>query len=115
MSVDGHPVTLRGHGRELTVDVDSPATAWRLFRSHRPGGDAFQAFTDLLERHDVDVNVHIGGKLVGKAGPSAEPGALSRALGVPVEVEPPAIPRKAVWTALGIAALGGLVLALRQR
>lgn len=115
LSVDGHPVRIHGTGREVVVEVDRAQTAWRLFRAHRPGADAVRSLTDLLHHHDVDVEVHVAGRPVGRMGATAEPGRLSRALGVPVEIDRPVVPRGAFWAGAALLALGGLALALRNR
>ncbi|MEM1056930.1 MAG: hypothetical protein AAGI52_15515 [Bacteroidota bacterium] len=115
LTVDGAPVRITGSGRDITVDVDRAQTAWRLFRAHRPGADAVRSITDLLDTHDVDVEVQVGGRPVGRVGATAEPGRLSRALGVPVQIQPTPVMRGAFWGALALAALGGLAFALRRR
>lgn len=115
LTVDGHPVAVRGHGQRLVIEVDQPSTAWRVYRSNRPGAHAVRSIADLLRDHDVDVEVQVGGRALGRVGPSAEPGPLARAFGVPVEVSPPPVPRKVLWAAAGLAALGGLAFALRRR
>ena len=115
LSVDGHPVAVRGEGQHVTIEVDDRRTAWRVARASRPGANMVRVLAAKLEEHGVDVDVHVGGKAVGRMGPSADPGRLSRALGVPVEITPEAIPRRALYAAAGLALLGGLAWALRRR
>ncbi|OZC03973.1 hypothetical protein [Rubricoccus marinus] len=115
LTVDGHPVAVRGQGKRVVIEVDEPQTAWRVMRAHRPGADLVRTLAGLLRDHDVDVEVQVGGRAVGRIGSEAEPGLISRALGVPVEVTPPPVPRKVLYGAAVLAALGGLALILRRR
>ncbi|MEM6326261.1 MAG: hypothetical protein AAF791_04000 [Bacteroidota bacterium] len=115
LTVDGHPIRVRGTGREVIVDVDRPQTAWRLFRAHRPGADAVRSVTDLLREADVDVKVQVGGRPVGTVGATAASGRLSRTLGVPIQIDRPRVPRTALWAGIAMLALGGLALVLRRR
>ena len=112
LTVDGHPVAVRGDGERLTVAVDSSATAYRLFRANRPGRRAVRMVVDTLEQFGIDVEVTVGGRSVLAAGPSAQAGRLARAVGLDaVEVR---VPAEATWAAAGLALLAGLALGLRR-
>ena len=112
LTVDGHPVAVRGDGERLTIAVDSAATAARLFRSGRPGARFVRSVTDTLDALGVDVEVTVGGRSVLAAGPSAQAGRIARAVGLEaVEVRPPV---EATLVAAGLAFLGGLALGLRR-
>ncbi len=115
MSVDGHPVTVRGQGKRVVIDVDQHSTAWRVMRANRPGANVVRTLAGLLRDSDVDVEVHVDGRAVGRIGPSAEPGVLARTFGVPVQVTPPPVPPKVLYGAAALAALGALALVLRRR
>ena len=112
VTVDGHPVAVRGDGERLTIAVDDASTAFRLFQSNRPGRHLVRAVTDTLEQFGIDVEVTVGGRSVLAAGPSAQAGRIAKAVGLDaVEVTPPA---EATWAAVGLALLGGLALGLRR-
>ncbi|MEL6616271.1 MAG: hypothetical protein AAFQ43_11065, partial [Bacteroidota bacterium] len=115
LSVDGHPVAVRGHGQTVVIEVDQPSTAWRVIRAQRPGATVVRTVAGLLRDHDVDVEIQVGGRALGRMGPSAQPGPLARTLGVPVQVSRPPIPRTVLWGAVAAVALGGLLLALQRR
>lgn len=112
LTVDGHPVAIRGRGEHVTIAVDTPATAWRLFRANRPGRHLVRAVTDTLEQFGVDVEVTVGGRSVAAAGPSAQAGRIATAIGLDaIEIRPPA---EAVWVGAGLAFLAGLALGVRR-
>ena len=112
VTVDGHPVAVRGDGERLTIAVDDASTAFRLFQSNRPGRHLVRAVTDTLEQFGIDVEVTVGGRSGLAAGPSAQAGRIAKAVGLDaVEVTPPA---EATWAAVGLALLGGLALGLRR-
>mgnify|MGYP001343886855 CR=1 FL=1 len=48
LSVDGHPVAIRGDGARVTIAVDSAATAYRLFQARRPGRHLVRALTEVV-------------------------------------------------------------------
>lgn len=112
LTIDGHPVAIRGNGERVTIAVDSAATATRLFRTSRPGAQFVRAVTETLDVLGVDVDVTVGGRSVLAAGPSAQAGRIAKAVGLgAVEFTPPA---EAKWAAVGLALLGGLALGLRR-
>ena len=115
MTVDGHAVAVRGSGQRVTIEVEDRPTAFRLARASRPGARGVRTLSGVLEEHGVDVEIHVGGEAVGRLGPSAEVGRIADALGLPVEVTPEAIPRRALWAAAGLALLGGIVVAYSRR
>jgi hypothetical protein len=112
LTIDGHPVAIRGDGERITIAVDSAATATRLFRASRPGARFVRAVTDTLDVLGMDVEVTVGGRSVLAAGPSAQAGRIATAVGLDaVEIVPPP---EATWAAVGLALLGGLALGLRR-
>ena len=112
LSVDGHPVAIRGDGARVTIAVDSAATAYRLFQARRPGRHLVRALTDTLSAVGVDVEVTVGGRAVLAAGPSAQAGRLAKAVGLDaVQITPP---REATYVAAGLALLAGFVIGLRR-
>ena len=112
VTVDGHPVAVRGEGTRLTIAVDDSRTAFRLFQANRPGRKLVRAVTDTLEQFGIDVEVTVGGRSVLAAGPSAQAGRLATAIGLEaVEITPPP---EARYLALGAAFLTGLVLGIRR-
>lgn len=112
LSVDGHPVSITGSGQTLTVEVDSAQTAWQLFQANRPGRHLVRTITDTLDVFGIDIDVVVGDRPLVSVGPSAQGGRLAQALGLPsVQVTAPS---EAVWTAVGLAALAGLVVGLRR-
>ena len=112
LSVDGRPVSITGSGQTLTVEVDSAQTAWRLFQANRPGRHLVRTITDTLDVFGIDIDVVVGDRPLVSVGPSAQGGRLAQALGLPsVQVTAPS---EAVWTAVGLAALAGLVVGLRR-
>jgi len=112
LTIDGHPVAIRGDGERVTIAVDSAATATRLFRASRPGARFVRAVTDTLDVLGVDVEVTVGGRSVLAAGPSAQGGRIATAVGLDaLEITPPP---EATWAAVGLALLGGLALGLRR-
>lgn len=118
LTVDGHPVALRGSGSRLRIEVDDPQTAWRLFQSQRPGRHLVRTITDTLDAFGVDVEVVVGGRAVARAGAGAVGGRLAQALGLPAvqvtaplrELAPPATP----WVLVGLAFVGGALLGARR-
>ncbi len=112
LTVDGHPVAVRGHGERVTIAVDSASTAYKLFQANRPGRHLVRTITDTLEQFGIDVEVTVGGRAVLAAGPSAQAGRIARAVGLDaVEITPPP---EATWVAAGVALLAGLALGLRR-
>ncbi len=112
LTVDGHPIAIRGDGERVTIAVDRASTAARLFRSNRPGRHLLRAVTDTLEQFGVDVEVTVGGRSVLAAGPSAQGGRIAAAAGLgAVEVR---VPPEATWGAAGLALLAGLAVGLRR-
>ena len=112
LSVDGRPVSITGSGQTLTVEVDSAQTAWQLFQANRPGRHLVRTITDTLDVFGIDIDVVVGDRPLVSVGPSAQGGRLAQALGLPsVQVTAPS---EAVWTAVGLAALAGLVVGLRR-
>ncbi|WP_412061909.1 hypothetical protein [Rubrivirga sp. IMCC45206] len=108
LTVDGHPVAIRGRGERVTVAVDSPSTAWQLFQANRPGRRLVRAVTDTLDALGVDVEVTVGGRSVLAAGPSAQAGRIATAVGLDtLEIRPPT---EAVWAGVGLAFLAGLAI-----
>lgn len=112
LTVDGHPVAIRGEGSRLRIEVDSPQTAWRLFRSQRPGRHLFRTLTDTLDALGVDVDVVIGGRQVATAGPST--GRPLQALGLgSLRLAPPDRQQRR-WLLVGAGFAGGVLLGLRR-
>ena len=112
LTVDGHPIAVRGDGQRLTIAVDEPGTAWRLFRANRPGRHLVRAVTDTLEQFGIDVAVTVGGRSVLEAGPSVQAGRIAAAVGLPsVKVTPPV---EATLVAAGVALLAGIALGARR-
>ena len=112
LTVDGHPIAVRGDGERVTIAVDRASTAAQLFRSNRPGRHLIRAVTDTLEQFGVDVEVTVGGRSVLAAGPSAQAGRIAAAVGLgAVEVR---VPPEATWAAAGLALLAGLAAGLRR-
>jgi hypothetical protein len=114
LTVDGHPVAVRGAGQRLVVEVDSARTAWRLFQSRRPGRRLARTVTDTLEQFGLDVQVVVGGRHLASVGASAVPDRLTRALGVEGVALTPAVARTATWTLVGLAFLAGAALGARR-
>ena len=118
LSVDGHPVAIRGDGDRLRVEVNEARTAWRLFQSNRPGRHLVRTITDTLDALGVDVDVVVGGRTVATVGPGAEAGRLLAALGL-YHVEFPN-PLDAIeeghrrWVLVGLAFLGGALLGAKR-
>lgn len=113
--VDGHPVVIRGDGDRLRFEVDEPRTAWRLFRSNRPGRKLVRSITDTLDVFGVDVDVVVRGRPVASLGPSAQGGRLLNALGLPgVQVSGGHTGRQLRWVLVGAAFLGGVLLGARR-
>ncbi|MEM0962813.1 MAG: hypothetical protein AAGK21_09800 [Bacteroidota bacterium] len=112
LTVNGHPIAIRGDGEKVTIAVDSSRTAWRLFQANRPGRNLLRTVTDTLDVFGVDVEVTVGGQSVIAAGPSAQAGRIAAAVGLDaIEVTPPS---GAVWTGVGLAFLAGLAIGLRR-
>lgn len=112
LTVDGHPVAIRGDGERVTIAVDTASTAYKLFQANRPGRHVVRAVTDTLEQFGIDVEVTVGGRSVLAAGPSAQAGRIAAAVGLDaVQITPP---RETVYVAAGLALLAGLVLGLRR-
>lgn len=114
LTVDGHPMTVRGEGRRVVVSVDAPRTAWRLFRSRRPPTALVRNVSETLDALGLDVEVEVAGRSVGLAGRSAVAGPLTRALGLPaVQVHgllPPGAFREPFgWAVVAGALTGGIV------
>ena len=121
MTVDGHPVTVRGAGQRVVVDVGDPETAWKVFGGRKPGRGAVRSFVDLLEEFGVDVEVVVGDRPFASVGPSAVAGRLARAAGFDgVQVSGGAAASTALAvpqvrrTAIGAAFVLGLLLGLRR-
>ncbi|MDX1419013.1 MAG: hypothetical protein R3181_03510 [Rubricoccaceae bacterium] len=113
--VDGHPVAIRGDGDRLRFEVDEPRTAWRLFRSNRPGRALVRSITDTLDVFGVDVDVVVRGRSVASLGPSAHGGRLLGALGLPgVQLSGGPSGRRLRWALVGAAFLGGVLLGARR-
>ncbi len=112
MTVDGHPVAIRGDGDRLTIAVDSPSTAWQLFQANRPGRHLVRSITDTLEVFGIDIEVTVGGRSVLEAGPTIQAGRIAAAVGLPaVKVKPPA---EATLMVAGLALLAGFALGARR-
>ena len=112
LTVDGHPIAVRGDGERVTVAVDSAATAYRLFQANRPGRHLVRMVTDTLEQFGIDVEVTVGGRAVLAAGPSAQAGRIARAVGLDaVQITPPP---EATWAAAGLALLAGVALGIKR-
>ena len=121
LSVDGRPVTVRGSGERVVIDVGDPETAWKVFGGRRPGRGAVRSLVDLLERFGVDVEVVVGPRSLASVGPSAVSGRIARAAGLDgVQVEGGAAVSTALAvpevrrTALAAALAAGFLLGLRR-
>lgn len=111
LTIDGHPVAVRGAGDRVVVAVDDARTAWRLFQSRRPGRHLVRAVTDTLDALGVDVEVEVGGRTLASAGPSAVRGAVTRALGLPALHVPT---ERWLWASVGAALAAGLWIGARR-
>ena len=121
LSVDGRPVTVRGDGSRVVVDVGDAQTAWKVFGGRRPGRGAVRSLVDVLERFGVDVEVVMAGRPLASVGPSAVSGRIAEAVGLAgVQVEGGAAVSTALAeprvrrTALGAAFVVGLLLGARR-
>ena len=121
LTVDGRPVTVRGDGPRVVVDVGDAQTAWKVFGGRRPGRGAVRSLVDMLERFGVDVEVVLGGRPLASVGPSAVSGRLAEAVGLGgVQIEGGAAVATAFAeprvrrAALGAAFVVGLLLGARR-
>ena len=119
MTVDGRPVTVRGDGPRVVVDVGDARTAWKVFGGRRPGRGVVRGLVDALERFGVDVEVVMAGRPLASVGPSAVSSGLVRAFGLDgVQVEgraaveaalsEPRVARAVVAAAFTVGFLAGL-------
>ena len=121
LSVDGCPVTVRGDGPRVVVDVGDAQTAWKVFGGRRPGRGAVRGLVDTLERFGVDVEVVLGGRPLASVGPSAVSGRFAEAVGLGgIQIERGAAVSTALAeprvrrAALGAAFVAGLLLGARR-
>ena len=120
LTVDGHPVAVRGDGQRVTVTVDTAETAWRMFKGRRPGRRLVRTVTDTLEQFGIDVEVVVDGQSLLTVGPSAVASRVTSALGLQGVQVDPAVARHA-WTVpdvrrgvLAAAFAAGLLLGVRR-
>lgn len=116
LTVDGHPMAVRGEGRRVVVSVDEPRTAWRLFRSRRPPTELVRTVSETLDALGLDVELEVAGHSVGVAGRSAVPSRLTRAMGLrsvqlnaPRLLPPGAFDEPLGWAVVAGALTGGIV------
>ena len=114
LTVDGHPVAVRGEGQRLVVEVDSAHAAWRLFQSNRPGRQLVRTVTDTLEQFGLDVQVVVGGRHLASVGAGAVPDRLTRALGIGGVALAPPVARAATWALVASALLVGAAVGARR-
>jgi hypothetical protein len=103
ITVDGEPVSVRSEGDALVATFQSVRRALRVLRTvpfpDGPGRRAaLRSAAGTVLVAGVDVVVRVGRRTVARAGPAAQPGWLSRLLGLG-EVEVYA--RQVVLAALG--------------
>ena len=119
VTVDGEPVSVRGDGSRLVIDVPDRSTAFRLFQSARPGRGLVRTITDTLDVFGINVDVRVGERTVATLGADADPGPVSRALGRAVGADglslaPPELTPRVRWGLVGLAFALGLAVGTRR-
>lgn len=121
LTVDGRPVTVRGSGPRVVIDVGDAQTAWKVFGGRKPGRGVVRQWVDTLEQFGVDVEVVFGGRPLASVGPSAVSGRFAEAVGLAgVQIERGAAVSTVLAeprvrrTAFGAAFILGVLLGVRR-